>query len=591
MSATLPMAAGLRVPLEWVTATCGILAQRGAGKSSTAVSIAEHMHEARLPFVAIDPKGDWWGLRADGPGLRGLEIPIFGGEHADVAVSHDGGAELADVIVELGLTAVVDVSGFEHDSHRFRFLADFGRRLYHRKLKARTPLHLFLDEAHDYLPQQPSKEQWKTVHAWQTIVKMGRQRGIGASLVTQRSAAINKGVLSQVETLIVLRTSSPWDRKAIEDWLKHQGARAEIMESLPRLANGEGWVISPGFLGLAGPKRVQFPLRRTFDSGATPRVGEKRPAPPALSEIDLGGLQTRMASAVEAAAAEDPKKLRSRIAELEREVAKKPAPVVAPEPEVRVERFEVPVVDEATRRAIVDAGELVRGVEGAISSVETALAAAGQAWNRIAEALKRVDERPREQLVSRPDGLYRGGKRGDFVRTLPSRSSSMRAAVQSAPRSNGAPEGLSKGQRATLTAIAQHRDGVTSEQLTILTGYKRSTRDSYLQRLRTAELIGRDDDRHIVTVPGLEALGPDFEPLPTGDALREHWLGRLGGGEQAVLEAVCRAYPRAVARDTLGESLGYARSSRDSYLQRLGARRLIVSVGPGEVRASEELFG
>jgi hypothetical protein len=45
-----------------------------------------------------------------------------------------------------------------------------------------------------------------------------------------------------------------------------------------------------------------------------------------------------------------------------------------------------------------------------------------------------------------------------------------------------------------------------------------------------------------------------------------------------------------VPRDDLGEAIGYKRSSRDTYLQRLAARKLVEVVGPGEVRASPILF-
>ena len=48
--------------------------------------------------------------------------------------------------------------------------------------------------------------------------------------------------------------------------------------------------------------------------------------------------------------------------------------------------------------------------------------------------------------------------------------------------SNGSAEPLPKGERACLIAMAQHPDGVTREQLTVLTGYKRSSRDAYIQR-------------------------------------------------------------------------------------------------------------
>lgn len=44
-------------------------------------------------------------------------------------------------------------------------------------------------------------------------------------------------------------------------------------------------------------------------------------------------------------------------------------------------------------------------------------------------------------------------------------------------------------QRHPRITVAQHRRGVTREALTILTGYKRSSRDTYLQRLRARALV------------------------------------------------------------------------------------------------------
>jgi hypothetical protein len=42
--------------------------------------------------------------------------------------------------------------------------------------------------------------------------------------------------------------------------------------------------------------------------------------------------------------------------------------------------------------------------------------------------------------------------------------------------------------------------------------------------------------------------------------------------------------------DELSDKTEYKRSSRDTYLQRLSARRLIETSGRGEVQAAEELF-
>jgi hypothetical protein len=81
---------------------------------------------------------------------------------------------------------------------------------------------------------------------------------------------------------------------------------------------------------------VHVRLRRTFDSSATPTSGGSLRAPTAARKPDLEVYRQRMAETIERAEAEDPKKLRAKIAELERQT--KQAPKAAPK------RVEVPVI-------------------------------------------------------------------------------------------------------------------------------------------------------------------------------------------------------------------------------------------------------
>lgn len=60
--------------------------------------------------------------------------------------------------------------------------------------------------------------------------------------------------------------------------------------------------------------------------------------------------------------------------------------------------------------------------------------------------------------------------------------------------------------------------------------------------------------------------------------------------ERVVFDVVCRAYPQAVTRTKISEQTEYLRSSRDTFIQRLASRRLVVTKRDGVV-ASEELFG
>jgi chromosome segregation and condensation protein ScpB len=147
-----------------------------------------------------------------------------------------------------------------------------------------------------------------------------------------------------------------------------------------------------------------------------------------------------------------------------------------------------------------------------------------------------------------------------------------------------------KGERTVLTAIAQHPAGVTRSQLTLLTGYKRSTRDRYLQYLQQKQFVDVGE-RIGITSAGMLALGDGYEPLPTGDALREQVLQTLPQGESKILSVIVAHYPQPVSREAITEATGFQRSTRDRYLQYLGARELVTPVGRGEVKAAEELFG
>ena len=135
---------GISLPIEAATRRLAILGTSGAGKSNAAGVMAEEFTAAKVPWFAIDPKGDWWGLRASGDGKHaGLSVPIFGGLHGDIPIEAPAGKVLAETIARQRLTALIDVSQFESRQEMFGFLADFASTM----LRLNTaPMHAFLDE-------------------------------------------------------------------------------------------------------------------------------------------------------------------------------------------------------------------------------------------------------------------------------------------------------------------------------------------------------------------------------------------------------------------------------------------------------------
>src|SRR4051812_36415696 len=171
----------LSLPREAVTQTFGILAKRGVGKTYTASVITEEMLKADLPVCVVDPVGVWWGLRASADGKsEGLPIVVMGGEHGDIPLDVAGGNTIADLIVDERLSVVLDLSLFRK-GEQTRFMTDFAERLYHRN---REPLHLVLDEADAFAPQKPMKGQERLLGAIEDLVRRGRARGLGITLVT-----------------------------------------------------------------------------------------------------------------------------------------------------------------------------------------------------------------------------------------------------------------------------------------------------------------------------------------------------------------------------------------------------------------------
>jgi len=557
----------LSLPPEAITQTFAVLGKRGSGKSNLACVMAEEMHGAGLPFVVVDPVGAWYGIRSSKDGKHaGLPIPIFGGEHGDVPLERTGGTLLADLVVDERMSCVLDLSEFS-EGDKIRFLIDFAERLFRRN---RDPLHLFLEEADDFIPQRVMREQARLLGAWQRVVKRGRFKGLGATSITQRSASLNKDVLTQTETLFVFRTTSPQDRKAIEGWLDFHGQSKEVLDSLPSLADGECWVWSPHWLGKL--ERTKIRRRETYDSGATPTDVRGRRAPATLADVDLGKIRTQMAATVERVKATDPKALQREVARLHAELRKVPVSIPA---RPIIEKVPVPVLKDG------QVTRLEKMVDRWLKGTEAVTVAARDLAGAIAKAHRNGDAAPQAVVA----------KREHYP--IPPTVTSRRPTATRLPDAS-----LGKAERLILTALAQYPEGRTTNQVALLTGYaiQGGAFRNPLSRLRSHAFVdGRGFLR--ITDAGLSALG-DYTPLPEpGPALLAHWMQRLGHAEREILRVLADAYPRALSVDEVatrttsstGEPYAVEGGAFRNPMSRL--RTLGLVEGRGEIRASDTLLG
>lgn len=252
----------IQLPLQAATKTFAILAKRGAGKSYTAAVMAEEFFKNNIPFIVFDPIDVWWGLRFSADGVKpGLPVVVFGVEHSDIPLTRNMGEQIAHAIVEKNISCIISTFGMSKNDQR-HLITEFSQELL---VINRTPRHIFIEEAHEFIPQRITGGMGVVFNAVSNLVVMGRNRGLGVTLINQRAATINKDVLTQLDTLLAFRNTSPQDRSALKDWVEFHSAEGDFkafIKSLPSLPTGQGWIWSPEFMEVF--ERIKIRTRETF---------------------------------------------------------------------------------------------------------------------------------------------------------------------------------------------------------------------------------------------------------------------------------------------------------------------------------------
>jgi hypothetical protein len=276
--AELHIAEDLTLPAETVTSTVVVYGGKGMGKTNFGSVLVEELVRLGLRVAILDPVGVWYGLRHGADGTSpGVEALILGGVHGDVEIMPTAGAAVADLVADEDIDVIVDISRHRNGSmwsvgEKIRFVADYCARLYERQGERRRPLHQVIDEAGRFVPQAiPSGavDIARCVGAIEQLVELGRNVGVGVTLITQRSARMNKSVSELADAMVAFRTVGPRSIDAVMDWMGEHVERGRIkglVEQLRELPIGSALVVSPGWLRFEGV--VAMRARRTFDSSA-----------------------------------------------------------------------------------------------------------------------------------------------------------------------------------------------------------------------------------------------------------------------------------------------------------------------------------
>ncbi|ARM76161.1 ATP-binding protein [Acidianus manzaensis] len=195
---------------DFVRKCIAILGIRGSGKSNTAKILSEELNKEGYPLIIIDPDGEY---RLSNE----IRIDKF---NVDEEI-------IVKKVLEEGRSAIIDMNDWTDES--FKFLFKFLDTFWNMSKIYRKNVFLLVEEAHEFIPQG---EKTKISEEITRIALRGRKRGIGMIMVSQRSAKVNKDVLTQSEIYFLHKVVHPIDLKVYREILPWKSKEVEIVKTL-----------------------------------------------------------------------------------------------------------------------------------------------------------------------------------------------------------------------------------------------------------------------------------------------------------------------------------------------------------------------
>lgn len=541
-----------------------IQANSGGGKSWGIRRIIEQSH-GKVQQIIIDSEGEFGTLREK------YDF-ILVGKGGDTPADPRSASLLARKLLEIGVSAIIDLYEL-HPQDRKRFVKEFLNGMINAPKELWHECLVVVDEAHIYAPEKGQSEALDAVIG---LMSLGRKRGFCGVLATQRISKLHKDAAAECNNKMIGRTGLDIDMKRASEELGFTSK--EQTQSLRRLKPGDFYVFGPALSEEVVSITIGPVNTSHARSGAVIKI---TPPTEAIKKV-LGQLGDLPEEAKKEAQTMD--ELRAEIKSLTIKLSQHPQKNVEIDLEKSLEPHLIAFrsVENGYKNKIELFNIFINNLFGNIENFifvmeqlkkEIPSSDVGASYAPEKAPLKAVERQSNLEVKPVPEA------RPVFETNKP--------VVATVFNNDGK---IGQGEMKVLNSIAQFPEGISREHITLLTGYKRSSRDAYLQRLRQKGYLEIYGDGFIATNEGLNALGSNFKPVPTGAELREHLMNVLPGGEKAILKVLFDNHPNAVSRDYLSDVTNYQRSSRDAYLQRLNVRKLIITEGRGFVKANPKLF-
>ncbi len=169
-------------------------------------------------------------------------------------------------LMQKGKAAVIDFKGVAPDLQSM-IVAQLCSALFEaRKMNAIPPGMLVVEEAHNFAPERGFSKTASS-EVLRTIASEGRKFGLGMLVISQRPARIDKNVLSQCGTQIIMKVTNPNDLKSISKGL--EGVNSFVEDELMRLPPGVAMLVSND---IERPVLIDVRVRKSKHGGESVNV-------------------------------------------------------------------------------------------------------------------------------------------------------------------------------------------------------------------------------------------------------------------------------------------------------------------------------
>tara|TARA_B100001094_G_C18195950_1_gene810962 strand:- start:6873 stop:8099 length:1227 start_codon:yes stop_codon:yes gene_type:complete len=226
----------IKFPLKFLYQVIFVGGKRGSGKSYTAGVMMEELERLGLQYVCFDALDAHGGLVE----LGGVErITPVRGESVNMV-------KLTNKLRETQKSLIINISEIPLEQQQ-SLISEYCETLLSTDMDGRGLMTIF-EECQDFVPQMGRPESF---HGIVRLCKLGRSKGYGSALISQRPAAVSKEALSQASIYMVHNVINTKDINALKEQMSFgtDTSRIEkILDGIGASEPGEVVVYAPEFL-------------------------------------------------------------------------------------------------------------------------------------------------------------------------------------------------------------------------------------------------------------------------------------------------------------------------------------------------------